>query len=210
MLSPVWLLMLSALAACGGRAMFDSEQDQPDPSPSLGGGASGSGPGTTTDVACSNYCSTQARQVCGSEVDDQCLQSCSKELGRQSLDCQKNATRLIDCLVAAYRESHDCSTAEQHARDQCAMWLTVYQGCAIGQPDSLMPTPVPPMSCSGTGSGDAFSCSMSMNCVERSYYDIHCKQNPDGSSSCSCGSTFIILNEGVATACDSGIWSCAH
>jgi len=49
-----------------------------------------------------------------------------------------------------------------------------------------------------------------MKCGDRSYDSIHCKQNPDGSSSCSCGSNFFMLNERVITACNSGIWNCAR
>lgn len=245
MLARASLLLLSGLWACGGRATFDSDPDSTDPSRPLGNGGSSNGPGTpaktgtagapspipgggeaanTIGAACSKYCTAQAQQVCGLDADDQCTPSCSAELGRQTLVCQKQATLMIDCLVAAYRNSDDCSTAEQFARDQCAMWIRSYQGCAAGQPDPPPPaeppppTPIPttppmppiPMGCSGTGTANGFSCSMSMKCGARSYEDIHCKQNPDGSSSCECGRTFVIVNARVDTACREGIANCAR
>jgi hypothetical protein len=129
---------------------------------------------------------------------------------------------MIDCLVAAYRDNPDCSIAEQAARLTCAVPIMNYQGCALTQPDPPAPAPAPapvptpapkppiPGGCSGTGSGNAFSCSLTMKCGDRSYDDIHCKQNADGTSSCACGSTFVILNESVETACASGISNCAR
>jgi len=225
MLAGSWVLLLSALAACGGRAMFD-QGDASGGGPSAAGAKNGTAGGPSaggntgaskaTDAACSKYCSAQAQQVCSFETDAQCPLSCSEELGRQTPDCQKNAWLMLDCLVAAYQSSTDCNRAEQFARDQCAALITNYQACAGGQPDPPPtaqpphPTPRPPIpvGCSGTGSGSAFGCSVSIKCGDRSYHDIFCKQNADGTSTCVCGSSSFILDESVQTACQSGVGKC--
>lgn len=222
-----WLLLLAALAACGGRAISDPDQAGVDPSRPIdeasagGGGASpdaGGSAGATnaTDAACAKYCDSQAQKVCAFEAYAECTPSCSKEMAYQTLDCQTHATAMLDCFVAAYQSSRDCNSAEQFARDQCALLITTYQACTRGGPPTSSPAPSPapsrppfPAGCSGTGSGNAMSCTMSMKCGSGSQAEIHCKQNTDGTSSCACArGGFFILNETVASACDNGIGNC--
>jgi len=239
-----YCVLLSVLAGCGGRAMYDSDPVGVEPSPRSGQGVGGNAPSTAgapsaragnsgssiggdtggteiTDAPCANYCTAQAQHVCAFETDVHCTQSCREELGRQTLACQKTAAAMIDCLVAAYQSSSDCSTAEQSARVRCASWVSSYQDCLVEQPDPpelpmptdpppRPPTPPVPAGCSGSGSGSASYCTLSMKCAGRLYDDILCEQNGDGSSSCSCGGTFVVVNESVVTACATGISNCAR
>jgi hypothetical protein len=81
-------------------------------------------------------------------------------------------------------------------------------------PTAAPTRPIPPLpaGCSGSGSGNGFSCSQSMICSDGSHFEIHCKQNADGTSSCSCGGTgaFFILSNSVDNACRDGILNCPH
>lgn len=237
-----WGLVLSVLVACGGRAVVDSDQGI-DPHGSIAGGASDSEPSpvgatsetagapspsvdgnpsatSATDVACSKYCSALARYVCTFEAGDECTQSCSEELGRQAQLCQNAATFLIDCLMASYLDSQDCSTAEQMARNECAIRLTAYQNCVASQPvvrspyvepsqSATPPALRPPISagCTASGSSSSRDCRLSLECNGRSYH-ISCDQNPDGQTSCVCGSTAFILDQSVSSACTNGIRNC--
>src|SRR4051794_14015295 len=87
-----WVLLVSSLPACGGRALIDSDPVGVDPSRPTSEGSSGSGPGSAgaasvkpgvptpsvggnsgesnlTDAACSRYC--QLQQACaGFDVPD--------------------------------------------------------------------------------------------------------------------------------------------
>src|SRR4051812_8696941 len=126
-------LLLSALAACGGRAMLDSDEvgvDQAGSGSTFGtagakNGTSG-GPGaggktgasSATDDACRKYCSLQARALWCIEPYVECTPSCSREFARRSRKCQERALSMVDCLVGAYQRSQDCQTAEPSARDQ--------------------------------------------------------------------------------------------
>lgn len=237
MLVGSWVLLVG-VAGCGGRAMYDSDDMSGDPRGSMGGGASGSGPGSTgtmggtaggsspsaggtpgvTNVVdgCASFCSSQASKVCVFEADAaKCTESCRNELGRQSARCRVNATQMLACLVASYRSSLDCNTAEDIARSRCATSITFYQICVSDQftpPSPAEPSPASnlpiPEGCSGTGRVDEFSCTMSMKCGDRTYDEIRCKQGSDGSSLCACGSFAIGLSESVNTACQTVIWNC--
>jgi len=81
-------------------------------------------------------------------------------------------------------------------------------GAPMTMPVTPRPSPLP-SDCTGTGSGNSFGCTINMQCGKEPRYEVHCKQNGDGSSSCACNTgTFFVLDESVATVCDKAILAC--
>jgi len=199
-LAGLGVLLFSGLGACGGRAAVDSE----------GTGEPNAGGAGTIAGACANYCAALARIDCAVGKATECTPLCIKELSRQTLGCQKKGAQLLDCAIPVFERGQDCSNAEQSASAQCATAVAAYQDCAEPLPG---PSPEPPSAqsdCTRSSSVGISSCSEAMVCSGGSRYEVHCKQNSDGSSSCGCSSgAFSIVDESVATACSNVLAACA-
>jgi hypothetical protein len=201
-----------------GRAGSSSAGGAPSGGPA-GGSASGGAP-TVFLNSCADYCSTTMQGVCPSQIPlDECQSSCASELSNQSLQCQRTASALLDCLTTVYRNSSNCADVAQLSVAKCAELEASYVRCS-GPATNPVPTPAPqppiPV-CSSSGNSGNGACSLDVKCTNGTYYSVACRQTSPTQSSCSCSSSSssgsassvgLSLNESITFACYDSLAVC--
>jgi len=191
---------------------------------STGGAASGGGAGIDPYAynRCTNYCSTTTKGQCPTNISPaECVSSCVNELSGQSLECQKIAATLLDCLTAAYQNSDSCDQFDNLSVVKCASLGVSYQSCAGAGVDPVptpAPDPSPAPTCSSSGSSSNGSCTLDVKCDNGAYYAVNCFEATPSQSSCTCKASLpggsgvgvggFSLNESVTFACYDSLASC--
>ena len=161
---------------------------------SAGGSVSVGGIDSTAFTNCIDYCTTSAPpQPCtsGLSVAD-CASSCTLELGRLDLACQRVASNLLQCLTTVYKNSKDCGDVQALSASKCSTLFASYESCSSQFPEPPpTPTPTPiPAGCSGSGSSGGGTCSTYVKCENGASYSAVCAQTSPSRASCTCYRTF--------------------
>jgi hypothetical protein len=180
-----------------------------------GGAAGAGGVDSWAFGNCIDYCKTSSPpQPCTSGLSSTaCASSCTAELGRLDLACQKVAGSLLECLTTVYHNSKDCGDVQELTAAKCSTLFASYESCSSKFPDPPPPPPSTPTGCSSSGSASANECSLNMTCgngTNATYYSAYCFQTAANQASCFCDTIFpdgsssglsIAVNESLFAAC---------